>query len=186
MNQLHPKIYVVCLAAYHQGRLHGKWIGANQSIEIIKIDIHNMLLKSPVENAKAWMIYAQGDFGGIYIHPDENLKRISELAQFVAQYGELGAALFNHFSGDFQQAIKVVENDYLGAYENEEDFACQYFDKTVKPMLFNTLDNCDLERPNTFYGLIHHINCKNYINDLFADAFLFLTVSGKVHAFKNT
>ena len=30
-----PRIYVACLAAYNAGRLHGRWIDANQSAEDI-------------------------------------------------------------------------------------------------------------------------------------------------------
>ena len=43
MHQLHPKIYVACLAAYHSGKLHSEWIGANQFVEKIQMDIEEIL-----------------------------------------------------------------------------------------------------------------------------------------------
>jgi len=33
MNNLEPRIYVACLAAYNGGHLHGEWINANQDVD---------------------------------------------------------------------------------------------------------------------------------------------------------
>jgi len=45
-----PKIYVACLAAYNNGRLHGKWIDADQDESSIYQEIYQMMLESPYPN----------------------------------------------------------------------------------------------------------------------------------------
>ncbi|HIF0227108.1 TPA: antirestriction protein ArdA, partial [Legionella anisa] len=47
-----PQIYVACLAAYNNGILQGKWIDATQDVSTIYDEIHEMLAKSPIENAE--------------------------------------------------------------------------------------------------------------------------------------
>ena len=39
MQELTPRIYVACLAAYNSGQLHGAWIDADQSADAIHDEI---------------------------------------------------------------------------------------------------------------------------------------------------
>ena len=41
-----PRIYVACLAAYNDGRLHGRWIAATTADEI-RTQVRAMLAASP-------------------------------------------------------------------------------------------------------------------------------------------
>ena len=50
VNFLEPKIYVACLAAYNAGYLHGVWIDANQSLDLILSEIKTMLSTGPEKN----------------------------------------------------------------------------------------------------------------------------------------
>ncbi len=52
-----PQIYVVCLAAYNNGILHGEWIDATQDVSTIYDEIHEMLAKSPIEDAEEFAIH---------------------------------------------------------------------------------------------------------------------------------
>lgn len=63
MSQNTPKIYVVCLAAYNNGKLHGVWIEANQPAEAIWDAIRAMLKNSPERDAEEWVIH---DYEGFY------------------------------------------------------------------------------------------------------------------------
>ena len=40
-----PKIYVACLAAYNNGKLHGSWIYADQSSDAIQIKIQEITIQ---------------------------------------------------------------------------------------------------------------------------------------------
>ncbi|MCK4919339.1 MAG: antirestriction protein ArdA [Candidatus Pacebacteria bacterium] len=47
-----PKIYVACLADYNNGRLHGRWIDADQDADSIYQEIYQMMLESSCPNVK--------------------------------------------------------------------------------------------------------------------------------------
>ena len=51
------RIYVACLAAYNDGKLHGQLINANQDADCIYEEIREMLSESPVPNAEEWAIH---------------------------------------------------------------------------------------------------------------------------------
>ena len=49
-----PRIYVASLADYNAGRLHGRWIDADQPIEVIREEIAEMLTESKEPIAEEW------------------------------------------------------------------------------------------------------------------------------------
>ncbi|RAN32203.1 antirestriction protein ArdA, partial [Hyphomonas pacifica] len=51
-----PRIYVACLAAYNNGCLHGRWIGATTPDEIME-KVRAMLADSPLPGAEEWAIH---------------------------------------------------------------------------------------------------------------------------------
>ncbi len=59
-----PRIYVACLAAYNNGRLHGRWIDAGQDVEEIQTEITEMLAASPIQLAEEWAIHDYEGFEG--------------------------------------------------------------------------------------------------------------------------
>jgi hypothetical protein len=58
-----PKIYVASLSDYNAGRLHGRWIDANQPTHGIWSDIGDMLAESPEPGAEEWAIH---DYEGFW------------------------------------------------------------------------------------------------------------------------
>ena len=63
-----PRIYVRCLTAYNSGKLHGKWIDANQNANSIREEIREVLHSSPEHDkfypCEEWAIHDYEDFGG--------------------------------------------------------------------------------------------------------------------------
>jgi len=51
-----PRIYVACLAAYNNGRLHGRWIEAADPHEVWE-QVSAMLAASPESDAEEWAIH---------------------------------------------------------------------------------------------------------------------------------
>ena len=47
-----PSIYVACLAAYNNGKLHGAWIDATQELDTILEAVQAMLAASPEPDAE--------------------------------------------------------------------------------------------------------------------------------------
>lgn len=117
-----PRIYVACLAAYNNGYLHGAWIDAAQEPWAIYDAVRVMLAASPVPDAEEWAIHDYEGFGGVRIEEYTGFERVSEIALFLAEHGEIGAALLDHYSGDLDEAREALEDRHLGAYASLADY----------------------------------------------------------------
>ena len=116
-----PRIYVACLAAYNNGRLHGRWIDATTPDEIWR-DVSAMLRASPEPDAEEWAIHDYEGFEGAHLSEYASFETVCELAEFIGDYGELGARIYQHFGNDLEQARTAFE-DYAGVYRSAADFA---------------------------------------------------------------
>ena len=80
-----PRIYAACLASYNAGRLHGKWIDANQDADEIHEEIQKMLAASPIPNAEEWAIHDHEGFHGLTIHEYEDIEKVAELDEAIVE-----------------------------------------------------------------------------------------------------
>ncbi len=119
--QIPVRIYVACLAAYNNGYLHGRWIDAKQDARAIHDAIRAMLNTSPIADAEEWAIHDYEGFGSLSISEYEGIEYVAQLAAFIAEHGELGAELINHF-GDIEQASEALEDGYHGSFESLADY----------------------------------------------------------------
>ena len=117
-----PRIYVACLAAYNQGHLHGEWIDAAQEPWALYDAVRAMLDTSPEAGAEEWAIHDHEGFGQLRIGEHTDLSRVSELAAFIAEHGEIGAALLDYYSGSLDEAREALGDRYLGAHANLADY----------------------------------------------------------------
>jgi len=168
MNHLEPKIYVSCLAAYNNGYMHGTWIDALQDVDALHGDVKKILASSPIRNADEWAIHDYEGFGDIRIEEYTGLSEISELAVFLAEHGELGAAAYA-YSNNIADALKMLEENYHGEFVSEEDFAYYW-----------THEMDCREIPEY---LEHYIDYQVMARDLFINDFLSLAINDKVHVF---
>jgi antirestriction protein len=123
-----PRIYVACLAAYNRGHLHGTWIDANQDADTIHEEIEAMLAESPVPDAEEWAIHDFDEFGGLRLSEFEDIERVAEFGQLVAEHGPAFAAYANHVGHDFAKS-EGFEEAYCGEWETEEAYAEGLFDE---------------------------------------------------------
>ena len=121
-TNLQPRIYVACLAAYNSGYLHGAWINAAQEPWSIYDDVKSMLSASPVAGAEEWAIHDYEGFGEIRIEECTGFERVSALAMFIAEHGEIGAALLDHYSGDLDEAAEAMADRYMGQHASLADY----------------------------------------------------------------
>lgn len=126
-----PRIYVACLAAYNSGYLHGVWIDAAQEPWAIYDSVRIMLAASPVEDAEEWAIHDYEGFGGVRIEEYTGFHRVSELAAFLAEHGEIGAALLDYYSGDLDEAREALTDRYLGAHASLADYVQEVTQETT-------------------------------------------------------
>jgi antirestriction protein len=124
-----PRIYVACLAAYNNGRLHGRWISAAQGEDHIWTQARAMLAASPEPDAEEWAIHDYENFEGARLSEYASFETVCALATFLDEHGELGAILYAHFGDDLEQA-RAAFDDYAGEYISAAAFAEQLHDET--------------------------------------------------------
>ncbi len=124
-----PRIYAACLSSYVTGRLHGVWIDANQDVDDLQAEVDAMLAASPEPGAEEHAWHDFEGFCGIEIHEYESLEDISKLAAFVVEHGELGAGVHAH-TGNLDEAIRLLEENYLGEWDSLEAWADDYLEQT--------------------------------------------------------
>ena len=124
-----PRIYMACLAAYNAGTLHGCWIDAAQDLDAIWSALRAMLATSPEPGAEEWAIHDFEGFGPLRLEEYDGIEHIHELACFIEEHGELGAALLEHFGGDIEDAERAIEN-YSGCFESLADYAQDLTEET--------------------------------------------------------
>ena len=116
-----PRIYVACLAAYNNGRLHGAWIAASTPDEVMA-QVSVMLASSPEPDAEEWAIHDYEGFEGARLSEYASFETVCALADFIVEHGSLGARLYREFGDDLEQARAAFE-DYAGQYRSAADFA---------------------------------------------------------------
>lgn len=121
-SNLQPRIYVACLAAYNSGYLHGAWIDAAQEPWTIYDEVKAMLAASPVAGAEEWAIHDYEGFGETRIEEYTGFDRVSALAMFIEEHGEVGAALLGHYSGDLDEAREAMDGRYMGEHASLADY----------------------------------------------------------------
>jgi antirestriction protein len=130
-NTEHPRIYVACLAAYNNGYLHGAWIDAAQEPWAIYDAVRVMLAASPITDAEEWAIHDYEGFGEVRIEEYNGFDRVNELATFIAEHGEIGAALLDYYSGDLGKAREALTDRYLGAHASLADYVQELTEETT-------------------------------------------------------
>ncbi len=126
-----PRIYVACLAAYNNGKLHGRWIEADQRVEFIQTKIAAMLASSPIPNAEEHAIHDCEGFEGVEIGEYTSINAVCQIAAFIGEYGKLGGRLLSHFANDLEDAKAAFEN-YAGEYKCLADFAQGLTEQTTE------------------------------------------------------
>lgn len=130
-TNLQPRIYVACLAAYNSGYLHGAWIDAAQEPWSIYDDVKAMLAASPIGGAEEWAIHDYEGFGGVRIEEYTGFDRVSGLAAFIVEHGEIGAALLDYYSGDLGEAQQAITDRYMGEHSSLADYVQELTEETV-------------------------------------------------------
>ncbi|MEZ4682098.1 MAG: antirestriction protein ArdA [Caldilineaceae bacterium] len=133
IDHVTPRIYVACLAAYNNGKLHGVWIDAlNSEPDEIREAVQAMLKTSPEPDAEDFAIHDYEGFAGVRLSEWESFEQVHMLAQFIDSYGELGAKLLSHCDNDVEDAKMVMDDDYAGCYHSAADFAEELTTETTQ------------------------------------------------------
>ena len=122
-----PRIYVACLAAYNNGRLHGRWIDADQSTDDIWHEVQAMLAESPEPGAEEWAIHDYEGFGSLRLSEWESFERVSAIAAGIVVLGDAFTAWLSGDESRDPTDLRAFADAYRGEWESlvvyAEDFA---------------------------------------------------------------
>lgn len=118
-----PRIYAASLSDYNNGRLHGRWIDANQDVDAISEEIGDMLAGSRFDPAEEWAIHDYEGFGALRLSEYESLEDIAMLGQGIVRHGEVFAGFAAAL--DIAEWHRLLEFDdhYRGSWPSVEDYA---------------------------------------------------------------
>jgi antirestriction protein len=125
-----PRIYVACLAAYNNGKLHGVWIDANQDVEEIQNEIARMLKASPEEGSEEYAIHDYEGFEGAPVEEYQSIESVVAIAGFIETHGALGGKLLEYFC-NLDDAKTAIEDNYAGEFASLTDFARELTEETT-------------------------------------------------------
>ncbi len=117
-----PRIYVACLAAYNNGRLHGRWMDANQDVEALNDEVQAMLAESPEPGAEEFAVHDYEGFGGLELGEYESLETISRMAALVVEHGPLFAEVHG-YAGNVEDAQRMLEEQHQGSWGSLAEWA---------------------------------------------------------------
>lgn len=124
-----PRIYVACLAAYNNGRLHGRWIDADQSVEDIWSEVQAMLAASPEPLAEEWAIHDYEGFGELRLSEWESFERVAAIAAGIAEHGDAFSAWLSYDSSQDPTDTQSFEDAYQGEWDSMRAYAENYADE---------------------------------------------------------
>lgn len=122
-NHSNPQVFISCLAAYNDGKIHGAWVEAVNEVEL-NINARFILFTSPVPGAEEWVISDTMNFGGIRFGEYTPTEEIVAIAQALAEHGKPFAAYRNYYGGYdvTPEFIQHFKEDYKGTFSEREDF----------------------------------------------------------------
>ena len=123
-----PAIYAASLADYNDGRLHGRWIKANQEAEEIQAEISNMLAESRMAYAEEWAIHDYEGFASFQVSEYESIPTVARIAQGIAEHGPAFAHWVDHVGTSDADALEGFEEHYLGEWQSLTEYAEQMVD----------------------------------------------------------
>jgi antirestriction protein len=125
-----PRIYVACLAAYNNGRLHGEWIDADQTADELHEAACAMLAASPEPGAEEWAIHDYEGFGSLHLGEYEPLERVTNIAAGIAEHGEAFTAWLSYDCDRDPADLSAFEDAYYGEWCSLRAYAEDYAEST--------------------------------------------------------
>lgn len=127
------RFYAACLAAYNNGKLHGRWIDASSDEDAMMNEIKDMLAKSPEPDAEEWAIH---DTEGLpsSIGEYSGLKPIAEYAELAEDFHEIDEEDLREIVSDFESitaAREALTDRYNGIYATFQDYADEFADEMM-------------------------------------------------------
>lgn len=128
---MNARIYIACLAAYNNGKLHGEWIDANQDVSAIWAEVSAMLKASPEPNAEEWAMHDYEGFGEIRFSEWPDFARVSSIASLIEDHGDAFSLWYTNQDGAHFEVEELEEKfleQWQGAHDSEAAFADHFLE----------------------------------------------------------
>ena len=126
-----PRIYVACLAAYNDGKLHGAWIDADQEAYAIAVEAQLILDTSPVRGGEEFAIHDYEGFKGFKVGEYTSLEDVSLMARGIVEYGAPFALYVENMGLEYIDRDTLnedFEESFQGTYDDISTFAEEYLE----------------------------------------------------------
>lgn len=133
--QTTPKVWIGCLAAYNNAKLHGEWVNADEGAEALWEAQARIIKTSPeaIENggygAEEHFIADHEGFPEGTVGEYTSLDYVAKVAEAIEEHGApLAAYMALGVEGsdpDIDDVVSNFENAYQGEYDSMRDFAEQ-------------------------------------------------------------
>src|SRR5210317_549575 len=130
MSTQETNIYVACLSAYNNGKLHGAWISCDYTtVDKIQEQIDAMLAESPEPDAEEYAIHDSEGFGKVKVAEHADLEELVELADLIEKYGDAAMAL-TEYETDIERMKTLLEDGFMGKYSSKDEWAEEFLTDT--------------------------------------------------------
>ena len=128
-----PRIYVACLAAYNEGKLHGAWIYADQDAYALAVEAQLILDTSPVRGGEEFAIHDYEGFCGFPVQEHTSLEDVSLMARGIVEFGAPFALYVENMGLEYidrDTLAEDFEDSFQGTYEDVTAFAWELLENT--------------------------------------------------------
>lgn len=116
-----PQVFATCLAAYNNGRLHGRWIDATDADDM-RAEIADILAESPIPNAEEHFFSDTDNFGNM-IGEYTSVDQVARLGALIEEHGltavEFVAGYASSDPDDIDRRIDEVERYSAGPHASQ-------------------------------------------------------------------
>jgi antirestriction protein len=121
-------VWIACLAAYNNGRLHGEWVDAAVDDDALRAAADRVLASSPEPGAEEYAIFDYDEFGDFRVGEYESLDTVARVARGIARHGHAFGTWAQLHDAD-PGMLDHFEDAFLGEYESRDAWAREVLDE---------------------------------------------------------
>lgn len=121
-----PRIFIQCLAAYSEGKLHGDWFDVT-CVDQLQEDIQKVLSTSPVKDAEEYFFADTECLPSVREYSE--VEHVIGVADLVLAHGEEVASAGLDWYSDPDDAHDFIQSCYRGEWDSFVDYAKDLVDQ---------------------------------------------------------
>lgn len=123
-----PRVWIVSLADYNAGRLHGAWVDVAVEDDELVTAAERIIATSPDPSAEEWAIFDYDNFFSYRVGEYEDLRQVAAIARGIAEDGEAFAAYAQHSGAHGEELETGYVEAFVGYWESKDAFLDELLD----------------------------------------------------------